>query len=116
MSVLNSFSSLGAALQDEVVGPGLVVVQEEILDRRGAVPEAEDEIGVAEMGVVAHDVPEQRALPDQRHRLGAVGDAIAHPHPEATAEQDDFHDSHLHSDDLELRDRERPGAPPHDRT
>ena len=57
MSVLNSFAFLVAALQHEIVGPGLVVVQEEVLDVRSAVAEAENEIGVAEMRVVAHHVP-----------------------------------------------------------
>ena len=57
----------------------------------GTVAEAEDELGVAVMRVVAHDVPQQRALPDHRHRLRDVVHAVAHPHPVATAEQHDLH-------------------------
>ena len=105
MSVLEELHLPGALLEDEVVGPGLVVVEEKVLDRRRAVAEAEHEVGMPVVGVVAHDVPEQRTLPDERHRLGAGGDAVTHPHPEATAEQDNFHRLLLVSDDLELRDR-----------
>ena len=96
----------GAALEDEIVGLGLVVVQEEVLDRGRAVAEAEHEIGVPEMRVVAHHMPHEGTVPDHRHRLGTVGDPVTHPHPEATAEKYDLHDSHPHRKDFELGDRE----------
>ena len=44
-----------------------------------------------EMSVVAHDMPEQGPLADHYHRFGATADAITHPHPETTTEQDDLH-------------------------
>ena len=71
MSVLNRVTSRAAVLEDEIVRPRLVVMQEEILHRRRAIPQAENEIGVAEVGVVPHDVPQQRSFPDVRHRLRA---------------------------------------------
>ena len=82
---------MGTPLQYEIIGAGLVVVEEEILHRRGAVAETENEVGMPEMGVVPHDVPDQWALPDQGHGLGAGRDAIAHPHPESAAEENHLH-------------------------
>src|SRR5262249_16242135 len=105
----------GAVLQDEVVGPRLVVAQEEVLDVRSAVTQAEYEVGVPEMGVVTHDVPEQRALPDHRHRLRAAADPVTHPHPEATAEQDDLHNSHP-IQTISSAGMGKTSRPPHDRT
>jgi hypothetical protein len=80
-----------AAPQHEVVRGRLVVVEEVVLDVVGAVAEAEHEVGVPEVRVVAHDVPDQRARADRRHRLGQVGEAVAHPHAVAAAEQHDLH-------------------------
>ena len=56
-----------------------------------AVAQAEDEVGVAEVRVEAHDVPQQRAVADHLHRLGDVIDVVAHPHAVTTAEQHDLH-------------------------
>ena len=75
------------AVEHEVVGPGLVAVEEEILYMRRAVAEAENEVRVTEMRVIAHDMPHERPVPDHRHRLGRIGDPIAHPHSQATAEK-----------------------------
>ena len=112
MSVLNSLTSRAPFSSTKSLDRGLVVVQEEVLDVRRAVAEAEHEIGVAEVRVVAHDVPEQRALADHRHRLGTAGDTIAHPHAEATAEQNDLHRFTPHSDDFELQESGRRAARP----
>src|SRR5215469_11305201 len=46
---LEQLNISGTAAEDEVVGPCLVVVKEEILDRRGAVAEAEYEVPVPVM-------------------------------------------------------------------
>ena len=44
-----------------------------------------------ERRVVAHDVPQDRPVADPDHRLrGALG-LLAHPHAEASAEDDDLH-------------------------
>src|SRR5207244_3113217 len=53
-----------AAAQYEVIGDALVVIAEIALDDIAAVPEAENEILVTEVGVVPHDVPEHRAVAD----------------------------------------------------
>ena len=85
---------LAAAVgQDEVVGGGLLVVEEVVLDHLGAVAQAQHELGVTEVGVVAHDVPEDRTVADGHHRLGARVVADPHPEPESTAEEDDLHGS-----------------------
>ena len=59
-----------ALAHGEVVGIGLVVVQEEILDDLGFVPERQDELGVSEVCVVLHDVPQDGPLSHRHHRLG----------------------------------------------
>src|SRR3954454_13959462 len=82
---------LVAVGQDEVVRDGLVVVQEVVLDRIGPVAEAEDEVTVAVVGVVAHDVPQDRPVADPGHGLGQTVGMLAEPQPLATAEEDDLH-------------------------
>src|SRR5690606_19940946 len=80
-----------AALQDEVVGAGLLVVQEVLLDVVPAVAEAEDEVLVPVVRVVAHHVPQQRPRPDRDHRLRRVGTPVPHAHPVAATEENDLH-------------------------
>jgi hypothetical protein len=80
-----------AAAQHEIVRARLGVVQEVVLDVLRAVSRAQHEVGVPEMRVVAHHVPEQGSRSHGLHRFGHVGDAVAHPHPVAPAEQDDLH-------------------------
>jgi hypothetical protein len=75
-----------AVAEHEVRGRGLVVVQEEVLDVMSAIPEAQDEVAVPEMGVIAHDVPQQRPRADRVHGLGQVV-ALRQP----PAEQHDLH-------------------------
>src|ERR1700734_1995525 len=92
---LEELDLAGVTFQDEIIGPRLVVVQEEILDRGGPVTETQNEIGMSEMRIIAHYVPEHRALPDHRHRLGTARSLVAHPHAQATAEENDLHQIHL---------------------
>jgi hypothetical protein len=40
--------------EDEVIGKGLVVIQEVVLDGLGFVPETKDEFVVAEVGEILH--------------------------------------------------------------
>jgi len=54
----------------EIVGEGFLVVEEVLLDEVGAVPQAEDEVLVAEVGVELHDVPEDGPVADGHHGLG----------------------------------------------
>ena len=81
--------------EDEIVGDGLVVLEEVLLDGVGAVSEAEDELLVPEVRVVAHHVPEDRPVSDGHHGFGDVLGVLAQPHPETTAEQHDLHRSPL---------------------
>ena len=76
---------LSALREDEVVGKAFAVVQEVILDDIAAVTEAENEIAVAVVRVVLHDMPEERAVPNVDHRFGDMLGVVSEPHPEATA-------------------------------
>ena len=80
-----------AAREDEVVARGLLVVQEVVLDELPAVAEAEDELRVPEVGVVAHDVPQNRPVADPDHRLRDALRLLPHAHAEPAAEDHDLH-------------------------
>ena len=75
----------------KVVGEVFLVVEKIILDRIGLVPKTEDEILVAEMGVILHYVPQDGAVSDLHQRLGNVFREISQPRPQTAAEQHDFH-------------------------
>src|SRR5262249_51463571 len=92
------------ALEDEVARERLVVCEEVLLDRLSLVTEAEDELAMAPVGVVAHDVPENRAVADSSHRLGYPLGLLAHPDAEAAAEDHDLQLAH--------RRRASPGSSP----
>ena len=62
----------------------LAVVEEVVLNSARAVAEAQDELGVPEVRVVQHDVPQHRPVADRHHRLGqrvGVPDRIRMPSP-----------------------------------
>jgi len=82
---------LAALRHHEVVGDGLLVVQEVVLDRGPPEAQAQDELGVAEVRVVPHDVPQDRPVADRHHRFRCGVDAAAHPQPEPPAEDHDLH-------------------------
>ena len=69
----------------------LVVVQEVLADHVAAVAEAQDEVLVAEVRVVAHQVPEDRPVADVHQRLRDGVRVLAQPRAEAAAEQHDLH-------------------------
>ena len=71
MSRLQQVDLAPALGQDEVVRHALVVLEEELLDLVAAVAEAQDEVLVPEVGVVLHQVPQDR--PRCRPRRGASG-------------------------------------------
>ena len=108
MSVLCSRMVAASGAQGEIVGEGLVIVQEVVLDGGGAVTQAEHEVGVPEMRVVAHDVPQQWPVSDHVHRLGCACPTLAHPHAEPAAEEHDLH----RSDHLQRGDGEDETAAP----
>src|SRR5262249_51469749 len=54
--------------------------------------EAEDEILMAEMGIVLHHVPQNGTLVDFHQRLRNILGIFAESHAETAAEEDDFHD------------------------
>ena len=48
---------------------------------------------MAMMGVVFHNVPKDRAVPNIHHRLGNRVGELAHAHSESTTEKNHFHRS-----------------------
>jgi hypothetical protein len=84
---------LTALAQHEVVGVRLLVVEEVVLHRPGAVAQAQDELGVPEVGVVPHDVPQHRTVADGHHRLGRRVVARPDAQPQPATEQHDLHGS-----------------------
>ena len=91
MSLRRSSTFWPPSAEHEVVGEGLVVVQEVVLDGRRAVAQAEDEVAVPEVRVVAHHVPQDRPVADGHHRLGQRLRVLAQAQPEPAAEEDDLH-------------------------
>ena len=79
-----------AAAEDEVVAEGFLVVEEVPLDGVGAVAEAEDEVLVPVVGVVLHQVPDDRAVADGHHGLGDVFRVVAEAQALAAAEETTF--------------------------
>src|SRR3954453_3459816 len=83
---------LAAALrEDEVVLERLVVVEEVLLERVAVVAEAEDELRVAVVGVVLHEVQQDRLLSDRDERLGHARARLVEAQPQPAAEQHDLH-------------------------
>src|SRR6266403_921958 len=77
--------------KNEVVGPGLFVVEEVLLDDVSTIPEAEDEVGVTIVSVVLHQVPEDRPMSDLHHWLRNIVTCLSQTHTETTAKDDDLH-------------------------
>ena len=86
---------LAPRAEHEVVGHRLVVAQEVVLDHVRPVAQAEHEVLVAVVGVVAHHVPQDRPVPDPGHRLGQDVGGAGEPQPLTAAEQDDLHSASL---------------------
>src|SRR5439155_19916788 len=84
---------VAADREDEVVREGLVVVEEVLLDRLRVVTQAEDEVVVPVVGVVAHDVPQDGAVPYRDHRLRNRRPCLANAQPLSAAEEDDLHET-----------------------
>ncbi|MBN9441546.1 MAG: molecular chaperone, partial [Bosea sp.] len=70
-----------------------LVVQEVFLDDVCLVAKAKDEVLVAEMGVVLHQMPEDRTRADLHHRFRDVVDIAPQPHAHAAAKEYDLHDA-----------------------
>src|ERR687897_2223098 len=77
--------------QDEIVRVRLPVVEEVVLDGSGPEAQTENELVVSEVGVVAHDMPEHRTVPDRHHRLRRGVFAGPHAQAQASAEDHDLH-------------------------
>src|SRR5262249_8942382 len=74
-----------------VVGDPFLVVEKEFLDYVGLVAQAQDEVLVAVVGVVLHQVPEDRPVADLHHRLRDLTREFSKTSAQAAAEQDDLH-------------------------
>src|SRR5690606_4079018 len=80
-----------ASERDRHVTPVPQVVSEVVLDHLTLVAEAEDELPMPEMGVVLHDVPEDRLRTHRHHRLRAKLRLLAEAGSLATAKDHDLH-------------------------
>src|SRR5690606_16312436 len=80
---------------DREVGFERQTVEEIALDALALVAERDDELGESEMGVVFHDVPEDRPSADLHHRLGPDGGFFRQPRPLSTGKDRYLHDAPL---------------------
>ena len=78
-------------LQHKIIGEALIVIQEIILDEIRAVAQTENEILVAKVGVILHDVPHDRAIANGNHGLRNGFRVFPQPHTKAAAEKDYLH-------------------------
>ena len=79
--------------QDEIVRKTFIVVQKIILDKVGSVTQAENEVIVPVMGVLLHNMPEDRSVSDVYHRLGNGLRKFTQPHSLPATKQNYFHRS-----------------------
>ena len=89
---LEVFATVG---ERKVVGDTFVVVQKILFNGVRAVSETQDEVFVAVVRVILHDVPEDRPVANRDHRLGDIVRIFAQAHPESATEDDHFHGSVL---------------------
>ena len=83
--------SLAALREREVVRQAFVVVQEVLSNEIPPITEAQHEVLVTVVRVVAHQVPEDRPDADVDQRLGDGVRVLPQTSSQATAEKDDFH-------------------------
>jgi len=84
---------LAALGPDKIVGNGLVVVEKIILNRVAAIPEAENEVLVAKVRVILHQVPNDRAGTDLHHGFRNIIRVTPETHAGSATKQDNFHES-----------------------
>src|SRR6266446_224057 len=84
---------LAPARKLEVVRQALVVIEEVLLDEVTSVAEAQDELGVAEMRIVLHQMPQDGPVADRRHGFRDRLRVFAESSAEAPTEEHDLHRS-----------------------
>src|SRR5437867_1210643 len=82
---------LRAAGELEVVRQAFVIVEEVLLDEIATIPETENELGVAEVRIVLHEMPDDRSVADVDHRLWHRFRVLPESRAKASAEQHDLH-------------------------
>src|SRR6185503_8266824 len=78
--------------QNEVARELLAIVEEVLADQVAAVAETQDEFRMAEVRVIAHEVPQDRPMADIDQRLWNGVRVLPEPSAEAPAEKHDFHE------------------------
>src|SRR5260370_41411729 len=66
-------------------------MEEVLLNGIGAVAQAQDEVLVAEVRVILHDVPQNRPVTNGNHGLGDIISILPQAHSESAAKDNDFH-------------------------
>ena len=82
---------VAAALEHEVIRQPLLVLEEILLDLTCAIAETQDEVVVAMVRVVLHDVPQQGSGSDGHQRFRNTLVVVAHAHALTAAEDDHLH-------------------------
>src|SRR5712664_4882052 len=82
---------LAAFGERKIVGYALVVMQEILFDGVRAIAQAQNEILVAKMRVVLHNVPQHWPVANRHHWLRDVVRVFPQPHSQSAAKYDDFH-------------------------
>src|SRR5207245_621206 len=104
------YSDVHASSEElEVVRQALVVVEEVSLDEIATITETENELGVAEVRVVLHEMPDDRAVADVHHRLRYRLRVLPQPGSKPTAKEDNLHRNILNGAERLPRTRRRLG-------
>jgi len=82
-----------AVRHSEVVREGLVIVQEILANEVAPITEAEDKFLMAEMSVIAHQVPDNGPDADVHQGLRNGVRVLTQPRPKTATEQYYFHSS-----------------------
>ena len=75
----------------KIIGDVLVIVEKEVFDLLGLVSQAQNELRVPEVGVIFHNVPEDRLGSDRNQRLRQVVGIVPQAGAKSSAEENDFH-------------------------
>src|ERR1017187_294950 len=89
--VVEQLDIVTAIGHDKIVQDALIIREEILFNHIGLVAETQDKVLVSEMGIVLHEVPQDRHVTNFYERLGEALLAFLQAHSETAAEQDNLH-------------------------
>ena len=89
----DDFHLLSEIRNNAIITGRLIVAQKIIFDDIRLIAETEDEIPMAVLAVVLHDVPQDRLVADGDHRLWNILRVVADARAKPTTEQHNLHDA-----------------------